>query len=92
MEKEKDYNMMDMLKFNSGYAFGWKISRLENNTRLIRVLQNVKRYNPSDSFCHGIISGFENGRTQQTKTTRLSELDKVLQQSKENQKDLDIER
>ena len=89
MEK-KDYNMMDMLKFSSGYNFGWRISRLENNERLVKVLQNVKRYNPADSFCEGIISGFENGRTQQKKVSRLSELDKVLQQA--NQKDRGLER
>lgn len=89
-QKKNDYNMMDMLKFNSGYNFGWKISRLENNARLVKVLQNVKRYNPADSFSEGIISGFENGRTQAKKVSRLSELDKVLQQA--NQKEKGFER
>jgi len=92
MENQGDYKMIDLMKYANAYNLGWRLSRYEKNDRMNQVILNLKKFNKEDSFCDGLLSGFEAGRSKSHgKQKRMNELDVVLS-GKKNEKQKGLER
>ena len=91
MDTQEDFKMVDLIKYSNAYNLGWRYSRYENSKQMIAVIKKIAEYNKGDSFCEGLLNGFDAGRTKNPDKKRMNELD-IIFQKKENDKDLDMER
>ena len=91
METQENFKMVDLIKYSNAYNLGWRFSKYENSKQMTTVIKNLARYNKGDSFCEGLLNGFDAGRTKNPdKQKRMSELDIIFKErEKENEKDLE---
>ncbi len=89
MKKPKDYKMVDLLKYTNAFNLGWRFSKYEKSIRMLEVIKNIHAHNKGDSFCEGLLNGFNAGRSKTAdKDKRMSELDIIFSnKQKENDKD-----
>ena len=91
MKTQENFKMVDLMKYTNAFNLGWRFSRYEKSNRMIEVIKNIHAHNKGDSFCEGLLNGFDAGRSKTTdKEKRMSELDIIFSQNeKENEKDLE---
>jgi len=91
MKTQENFKMVDLMKYTSAFNLGWRFSRYDKSTRMIEVIKNIHTHNKGDSFCEGLLSGFDAGRSKTViKGKRMSELDIIFsKKEKENEKDLE---
>ena len=90
MDEQDDFKMVDLIKYSNAYNLGWRYSRYENSKQMIAVIKKIAEYNKGDSFCEGLLNGFDAGRTKNPdKQKRMSELD-IIFKEKGQKKDQDL--